>query len=577
MICLLFENILLLYRRIQEPYPRLKGFVMKQLFYLIVSIIFFSASVKAQYNLGVATGNWSGANALYLNPANIADSRERFSIEILSVNAGLDNSLGTIKNSSGLFGVVNDGNTNNIFNYSSDNKFSMTAPYAQVHLPGIIVSINHKHSVALTTGIKGFNQFNNFDRSLYRTLTDSTFAPNGNLDLTSSRFNYTAHVWTEVGLSYAGVILDRKEHELKVGITLRYLGGIGYLGLKGYNLNAHYKSGGNDTLFVDHSDLEFASNIVSTKSAILNGISNHNILNDFFGSKEGSGIGADFGLIYDYMPEYSRTGYEADRKTKLTDYSKNRYLLRISASVMDIGAITYSSAHNSNANVTGNGTISGSDFSKNVSNFNEFRSYAVAHGFTADTGHKNTNVYMPTTLRMGADYHAWKWLYINATYIANIANRQNFGNSYYNQITVTPRYDTRFMSIGMPITYSALAQNMKVGVGVRVKGLFIGSDDMIGIVAGHQSGFNIYAGGFIAFNKHKPSGYWGNERSDTTDLEPEPDMENGGSPDTSDQAFVLPRKIKEMQPAFGITQTNTDNAPADRKEYIHDAMELEKK
>jgi hypothetical protein len=531
---------------------------MKQLLYSIVIIILFAPAASAQYNLGIATGNWSGIYGLYLNPANIADNRERISIDVVSLNAGVDNSLGYINSKGGLIGAINNGNTNNIFSYNNSSKFSLEAPYAQVHLPGIMVAINHKHSVALTTSIRGMNQFNNFDQSLYRTITDPTYTPNSNIDLTSNKFNYTAQVWSEIGLSYAGVVLDQDEHEIKVGATLRYLGGIGYIGLKGHNLDAHFNQG-SDSLVVNNSDLEYASNLLSTKSAVLNGVSHSSILDEFFGAKDGAGVGGDIGVVYDYMPDYERDQYASKNGKKVTtDYSKNRYKLRVSASVMDIGAITYKSSINSNAEVTGNGSISGADLAKNVQTFDQFRAYAVEHGFTADTSHKNTKVYLPTTLRIGADYNIYRWFYVNGMFIGNLANRQNFGNSYYSQITVTPRFDTKLFSVGLPITYGFLSGSMKLGVGVRVSGFFVGSDDILALIASHQSGVNFYIGGFVPINRKTPKG----TLVPADEKEPEPDMDHGGSPDTTDNSFTYPRKtLNNTGVETSIAQAITNDAP----------------
>ncbi len=518
---------------------------MKYSLYTLAVAVFFSTTVKAQYNLGIATSNWSGLNSLYLNPANIADSRHRFAIDLVGINAGLDNNLGTINTRGGLFDLVNDGTTNNVFKYGSNNKFSLLAPYAQVRLPGVMVSINSKHSVALTTGVRGMNQFNNFDRSLYGTLTDPNYQPDNNLDVTSNRFNYTAHVWSEIGLSYAAVLVDNMQHELKLGVTLRYLGGIGYLGLRGNNLDARY-NGTSDSLFVSKSDMEFASNALSTRNAVLGGLDSRNIFNDFFGSKDGYGFGGDIGVVYEYTP--GRDGHEEERHSS---NANNRYLLRFSASVMDIGSINYGRNKNSNARVTGDGVVSGKDFSDKVSNYDEFRDYAVSHGFTADTFHRDTRVYMPTRLNLGLDLHAYKRFYVNAMFVANLANRQNFGNSFYNQLTITPRYDSRILSIGTPITYGVLSNTVKVGLGIRVTGFYIGSDDMLAFVSGNQSGANIYFGGFIPINRRgtKDHGHHYHE-SDTTDTNLEPDYEHGGTPDSEDEpAPSKPAKRSGEQPA----------------------------
>jgi len=508
----------------------------------------------AQFNLGIATSNWSGTNVLNLNPALLADSREKFTIDIFSVNAGVDNNLGTLSSITGLTNAIKNGNVNNLFNYSNNSTFSLVAPYAKVNLPGFMWSINKNNSIALTNSICAMNQFNNFDQSLFRTVGDPNYVINGDgvTTLTSKNFNYTANLWTQTGVTWAGVLLDRNEHEIKIGVTLRYMRGIGYIGLKGNNLDVVYKSG-NDSVHVTNSDLEFASNILTTQNAILNGTNSSNLLSTIFTNANGMGVGGDIGVVYDYMPEFARERYSMDGKDGLVDYSRNRYLLRFSASVMDIGSINYPAANNSNARVTGNGYITGKGLSDSVKDYSDFRNYAVQHGFSADTSHMATRVYMPTTLRLSVDYHVYRNFYLNATYIDNLADRMNFGNSYYNQLTFTPRYDRQMLSVGLPITYSYLTNAMKVGVGVRYSGFFIGSDDMLAVVAKNQSGLNVYVGGFVPFYKHKKGDRDGDGISDDKDDCPdeygtwenkgcpEPDMEHGGSADTSDNCPDVPR------------------------------------
>jgi outer membrane protein OmpA-like peptidoglycan-associated protein len=501
---------------------------MRKFFYLLIGIILFSVKADAQHDFGIATSDWLSTNSISLNPANIADSREKFIIDIFSINAAVDNNLGRIGTLGSLFSAANGGNTNNIFTYSNSGSFSLLAPVAEIRGPGFMINIKHKHSIALTTGIRGFNQFNNFDNSLYRTLSDPTYiytgATPGDIILTSKNFNYTAQLWSQIGLTYGVVLMEQGPNELKLGVTLRRLGGIGYIGLKGNNLDAHYHAG-NDSLYVDKSDIEFASNVIGTKSALVNGFSNSNVLSQIFGGNQGSGVGGDFGLVYEYRPNPGPEVYYMNGKRFTGD---NRYKLRLGASVTDIGAITYNKAGNSNAEVTGNGYITAKGLG-GINTFDEFRAYAVKQGFTADTSSMKTKVYMPTALNLNADYYIGRRFYINAAYIANLANRQNFGNSYYNQFTVTPRYDTRLISLALPVTYSMLANNIKMGVGFRISGFFIGSDDALALFASHQYGFNIYAGGSIPIYKN-----WRQTHADSPDPAPEPEMEHREMPDTTD-------------------------------------------
>ena len=100
-------------------------------------------------------------------------------------------------------------------------------------------------------------------------------------------------------------------------------------------------------------------------------------------------------------------------------------------------------------------------------------------------------------LVLGGDFHAYKHFYANATLFTSLVDEARFGSKYYNQLTITPRYDTKLLTVGLPLTYNMLTNNMRIGIGFRVSGLFFGSDDMMALFSGHQYGFNFYFGGMI--------------------------------------------------------------------------------
>jgi Family of unknown function (DUF5723) len=455
---------------------------MKMQKILFLSLAALAAGqAHAQRYFGVATGDYNSVNSVYLNPANIADSKEKISVSIISANVGADNSLGTFSQLSN----IGNGSTNTFSNASSKS-FSMLIPVAEIRGPGVMIGLNNdmKMSFALTTRVRVINQFNNFDESLYATVANSDHSANQTYTFQTSKFNWTAHLWSEIGLSYALVPYEDDHSQLKAGITVRYLGGIDYLGLKGNNLNVSYTSG-SDTFYASHSDLEFASNAISADNAFNNGLNTSNVLGSFLGGKAGSGVGMDIGASYTY---------------KIGE-GEDAHLLRASAAVTDIGAIKYKSSGSFTVDVTGNGYLTGKGLSDNIKDYSDFRNYMVGQGFTADTGAKATKVYLPTAMLLSADYQIYHRFYANLTYVANMANRQNYGNSYYNQITLTPRYDTKIFSVGLPITYGSLAQEVKLGIGLRVSGFFFGSDDMLA-----QHGLNFYFGGYVPICKKNPKG-----------------------------------------------------------------------
>jgi Family of unknown function (DUF5723) len=452
-------------------------------------------TVTAQRFLGVATGGYDPINGLYLNPASISGSNEKIAINIFSLNVGVDNNLGTLSS------LGNIGNSD-AFTVTGKNTFSMLAPVLDIHLPGIMVSLNDKmkQSFAFTTRVRAINQFNHFDPNLYYTVTSSDYKSNQSYTFESNNFNWTAHVWSEFCLSYALQVFESGPHKLKAGITLKLLGGIDYLTLKGRNLNATYTSG-NDTFYANHSDLEFASNAVGSNDIQNNGVKSSDVLGSLFGSKAGSGFGMDIGVTYTY-----KIGGENTFGPKEEDDKEAGHRLTVSAAITDFGSIRYNDGNNFFVDVTGNGFLTGKELSKNIGNYSDFRNYMVNQGFTADTGSKATKLYMPTAMVLGVDYQIHKRFYINATYIANLANRQNYGNSFYNQLTFTPRYEYSFLGVGLPITYSTLASDMKVGLGFRVLGFILGSDDMMALFSNHQRGFGFYIGGFVPLFRKSSGG-----------------------------------------------------------------------
>lgn len=466
-----------------------------------------------------------------MNPASLADNHDKIVISFLGINAGIDNSLGKINSIPAIRKFIKDdnANVNDVFTYSNKTKFSLLAPYTEVRGPGIMVNVHRKHTIAFSTRLRGANQFNNFDQTLYKAILDTGSVSKGDIHLQAQNFNWTAQSWYEAALSWGGIVFEKGNHQIKAGVTVRYLAGIGYIGLKGSNLDANYIKD-RDSFYANHTDVHYSSNVLTAQNAI--GISNSNFFSQFLGKAQGRGIGADLGVVYDYITDTNADRYDMDGQTNLPNPNVNRYKIRVSASVTDIGNIFYKGNKNYGLNVTGNGGFTGKDLSDNVKTFEDFKKYALGHGFNADTGHADTRLYMPATLILSADYHAWKQIYVNGTFITNLANRQNFGNSVYGQFTVTPRYDTRRYSVGLPITYSALTTNMKIGLGLRYKGFFLGSDDMLVVFAKHQYGMNFYAGGFLTLHNRMPKDRDGDHISDCKDRCPDEagDWRNHGCP-----------------------------------------------
>ncbi|GAA4468902.1 DUF5723 family protein [Nemorincola caseinilytica] len=470
--------------------------------------------------MGVATGNWSGTTGLYLNPASIADSRNKLVIDLFAINGFAENDLGTLSKDNLLQKINNRSvlSVNDVFKFDNKTSVNLMAPYAEVRGPGFMWNIDHKNSIALTTRLRGANQYTDVNQKVYRSILDPQFAVNGggNYTVNSKDFQWNAATWSEIGLSYGRVLVDHGKNFLSVGVTARYLGGIGYLSMQGDNIDASYYTS-SDSLQLNNTKVSYSSNILNSTATVNEGTSNSELFSRYFGKKGGSGIGGDVGFYYEFRPNHEKYQYDMDGKTKITDHSVPRYKLRLSAAITDIGGITFKTADNRQAALSGNGYLRGSELANSVNNYRDFKAYAQSRGFTVDSSVKSTVYHMPTAMLLALDYKISGDFYVNVTSLTNLADRKQIGNYYYSQITVTPRYDTRVFSVGLPVTYNMQSQSIKAGIGARVAGFFAGSDDMLGLLGNNQYGVNFYMGAFVPINYRKPKDSDGDRVSNKID------------------------------------------------------------
>jgi outer membrane protein OmpA-like peptidoglycan-associated protein len=463
---------------------------------------------QAQRYLGVATGNWSGTNNVYLNPANLGDSRHKFSIDLFSVNLGINNSLTKIQAYDAVSGFLSDDSASlgKYISPGNNDKFSILA-MGEVRGPGAMVSLGAKHGIALTTRVRSMFQFHDFNSTLAKNLLDNEYSPTAGNAFKSDAFNWTQNTWAEVGLSYGGVIYEKEKHAIKGGLTLRYLKGIGYTSMTSTSLDGRYTIQNNEPILnVRNTNLKYGT----AGLAIGSGIDASKVADYFTGSSTGSGVGADLGFVYEFRPKYKDHMYDMDNKTGIMDRSKPAYMLRFSAAVTDIGSINYKTGNKTlnfkNKPTVNEAQLKGSRIAATINDYNQLIKYMDSTGIAADsgTGGQSSKLQLPTMLVLGVDYNAVKNLYINLTFMGNVANHKKFGNSYYNQLTLTPRWDSRVFSVGIPITYDMLNSSMKVGAGVRIAGFFIGSDDIAGVFGSKAYGTNVYFGAYVPFNKKRP-------------------------------------------------------------------------
>lgn len=455
-------------------------------------------SLHAQHFLGTATSNHNTVDALFLNPAHLAGTPQKLNVHLFALNFAADNNFANVRSGTLIrkYLTGDDASGEEVFEMRGKQNFNLIAPYVETRLLGATYRINAQHTVGVHSRVRATNQFHNFDRNLYQQIIDGNLVDDaGNFRGRAERFNWSTHIWGELGASYAGTAWRDNGHVLKVGGSLRYLGGIAHANFRSEGLDVSYYPDA-DSTHISNSSLYFSSNLIQNEDELADGFTRA-YLTDYFNSKGGKGIGADIGIAYEFTPQHGQivNTHRYDR-----GLGSEAYLFRVSAAITDLGSIRYK-GNNKTAHFRGNGSIITSDLGELNFTYEDVKGYLGSRGFDLDTSSEATSVALPTALHLHADYNIHSRWYVSLTYFGNLANRYRAGTAFYNAVTLTPRFDGRRIGAALPITYSGMTGGMKMGLGLRAFGFRAGSDDLLALVTDNSTGVNFYFGASIPISR----------------------------------------------------------------------------
>jgi len=460
---------------------------MKRVFCFVLTMAVLVKWAYSQDFTGYRSGNYNGVNSVFFNPANIADSKYRFDVNLFSISSNVSNdrssfSLGNLTNS-----FNKDSLINSVFgeNGGTSNGFIST----DIHGPSVMFNAGKNTTIALTTRGRVMSNVTNIEGKLAEKILND-FISDPTLPFTfhnNSSMLVNTNAWTEYGVSLARVISNQGPHFLKAGVTLKYLAGAGngYMNIGGFK----------GTINQDNFQNDFYLN--NTTGSIALGFGGVN-MSDFNASKltkmESRGFGGDIGLVYEFRPDYYDGGNGLSK-------SNNNYKLKVGVSLLDIGSIKYqkdmqrSGAYN--IGITGNEKFYLSDLEgKGISDYKSFFENQKQY-FTENNSNKETNysVSLPTTLHVDIDYHLQNNFYIALGSQLSMVSSENkpYNSKYYNSVVLTPRYEGKVFGFYLPISYNALTK-MNAGISLRVGPVFIGSGSLITAAFGDSKQADVHVG-----------------------------------------------------------------------------------
>lgn len=427
---------------------------------------------------GTRMGNYTGVQSVFFNPAQAADSRYKFDLNLFGLNAGLGNNKAAFSLNNVFSTFSSDDALNSLF--SGDGLIS-----GQVNLdilgPSLLISLPKKMGIAFTTRVRSQFSITDLDgklgKSVLNDLNNEITLPytiNSNANM---RINTTG--WAEYGVSFGAVLLDKGDHFFKAGATLKYLAGAGNTYFQLDQLNATIIQDPNP----NSSDIYLGA---GSRGVIGLGVAGglETITPSALLNSSSSGIGADLGFTYEYRPGNNR---------------KHPYKYRLSLALLDFGSIKYQ------RDISKSGTfamlvntppgfnlqtlqgVSLSDYKQTLTN---------NPNFTPSSTNNNTtiNVSLPTTAQLSADVHLIRNLYLSAGAQISLVNRNNPENPFlYSGFTITPRYEGKGLGLYFPINYNSLSQ-LAMGTTLRLGPLYVGSGSILSALLSQSKQADVHVG-----------------------------------------------------------------------------------
>jgi len=454
---------------------------MKQQIFTLILLILTTLSLNAQEFLPFASSNYAGVTGVHLQPASIADSRYKFDLNIASVNVGTTNNFYRIDPyviwNPKTFKEKDFWDTYVTRNLNGDPKSAIINLKADVF--SFMITLSDKDAIAFTPSVRGIANVDNMTETMAVLLDqfqkDTNFWEN---KLTNEDLSAQVNTWVEYGFTYARVVLDKQKHFLKAGATLKINQGIGsgYMFIKDLN----YEVNGEDTISFYNSYANY-------------GLSeNLDVENLKYRVDANPSVSFDFGVVYEYRPDWMKYKYDMDGETNLWRRDQEKYLFRIGFTASDLGNVRYrknplsmdftADIHNL---YTGNLGINSPE------TFNHFIDSVFDK--PADISDRY-NMTLPANLSLQLDVRVAKGFYVNFTPYLALNRGSNKVNKVHtlSAFNLVPRYDRSWFGVSLPVQYTMYKQ-WNVGLSLRLGQIWIGSNDLFSMLMSSKNRYGFSA------------------------------------------------------------------------------------
>jgi hypothetical protein len=487
---------------------------------LFACFFFVTLQAFSQQWLGISSSNYAGTYSVYANPANIADSRYKFFLNIAGANAEVINNYASWAAPYSFIGL----STNNVSDkYRAANGLPA---YKNTYTQEVIGKRNSaafiaadgrgpsmyytfekaKLAIGLTSRVRFLTNLGNTSADVAHLMVSGTIIPDlfGQLQ-DNNHFTFNLNAYTELGFSLGAVIREQDQDFFKVGLTVKRLNSV---------MNIHYKVENVDFTVDRNAQRPTRQDLLFNNAQAIFGLTSTAALSNaqltpewVFGDlAAGTGYGFDIGAVYEYRPNFDK--YDVKLKGKwLTDGTKNKYLYKIGVSLIDVGKINFNhAAYVSETKITATNTlVLPGTFNKVDSPDRLYNRMNNAFNLDdADYQHSFVSP-LPTAFTINFDYKFSEKIYLNAVWLQSLRNPKNITAVQPSLLAVTPRFESKNLEVSLPIAIQNGYRNFTVGLMGRLGPLFIGTDNISGVFnIGNPKGISGYFGLFLPIHRKLP-------------------------------------------------------------------------
>lgn len=429
----------------------------------IVFLIFFFFALAgrtpksfSQSFIGGQIDSYTGVTSVLMNPANVTGSKMKMDINLFSTSAF----VGTDYLSMDLSDLKKFGDD---FNFDTDisttpNNHNNFFGNIDILGPSVQFNLGDKNSIAITTRARTFFNLHNLGGELYGVASEGD--ANEDFNISMEDLYGIVHTWGEIGGTYGRVIIDQKNQRLKAGVTLKYLLGAGGIYGNSNQLGARFNS---------------ILNSLGTSGNLNYGYTSGFDSGDISYSDIQSGFGADLGLVYEL--------FEGE-----INPSQSSYKLRFGASITDIGSINYAGTFKAKYIV--DATIDASEFNK------KDLADVLDDNYPGTKTTENVKLELPTALQIFADYHIKNNFFLSAQGAISLKKWRAIPvSNIINTVTVTPRFEAKWISVYSPISLRQYDSSIAWGIGFRAGPVMVGSGSILtNLISKNSNSTDLYVG-----------------------------------------------------------------------------------